>query len=42
MAIIILIGVVFYAIGRGHAVHDRWPEEGTTADRREPVGARRA
>jgi hypothetical protein len=42
MAIIIGIGVVFYAIGRGHAVHDRWPEEGITADRREPAGVRRA
>ena len=31
----IAIGVVFYVIGRGHAVHDRWPDEGTTADRRE-------
>jgi glutamate:GABA antiporter len=42
MAIIIGVGVVFYLIGRGHAVHDRWPEEGVTADRREAVGVRRA
>jgi amino acid transporter len=42
MAIIIAIGVVFYIIGRGHAVHDRWPEEGVTADRREPAGVQRA
>jgi glutamate:GABA antiporter len=42
MAIIIGVGVVFYLIGRGHAVHDRWPDEGVTADRREAVGVRRA
>jgi len=42
MAIIIGVGVWFYAIGRGHAVHDRWPDEGTTADRREVAGVRQA
>ena len=42
MAIIIGVGVWFYAIGRGHAVHDRWPDEGTTADRREATAVRRA
>jgi len=42
MAIIIGVGVWFYVIGRGHAVHDRWPDEGTTADRREATAVRRA
>jgi amino acid transporter len=42
MAIIIAVGVVFYLVGRGHAVHDRWPEEGTTADRRQPAEVYRA
>jgi hypothetical protein len=31
--------VAFYAIGRKHAVHDRWPDEGVTADRRELAAA---
>jgi len=41
-AIMLVIAVIFYAVGRKHAVHDRWPDEGTTADRREVVGATRA
>jgi hypothetical protein len=41
MAIIIGVGVVFYFIGKGHAVHDRWHEEGAPAQTREPAGVRR-
>ena len=33
-AVMLVIAVIFYAVGRNHAVHDRWPDEGTTADRR--------
>jgi amino acid transporter len=41
-AVMLVIAVIFYAMGRGHAVHDRWPEEGTTADRRDLAGVTRA
>jgi glutamate:GABA antiporter len=41
-AIMLVIAVIFYAVGRKHAVHDLWPEEGTTADRRVTAGATRA
>jgi amino acid transporter len=39
-AIMLVIAVIFYAMGRGHAVHDRWPDEGTTADRRSMAATR--
>jgi amino acid transporter len=39
-AIMLVIAVVFYAMGRSHAVHDRWPDEGTTADRRTMAATR--
>ena len=39
-AIMLVIAVIFYAMGRGHAVHDRWPDEGTTADRRAMAATR--
>jgi amino acid transporter len=38
--IMLVIAVIFYAVGRNHAVHDRWPDEGTTADRREAAAVR--
>ena len=41
-AVMLVIAVIFYAVGRRHAVHDRWPDEGITADRREVAGVRRA
>jgi glutamate:GABA antiporter len=41
-AVMLVIAVIFYAVGRKHAVHDRWPDEGTTADRREMAGVTRA
>jgi glutamate:GABA antiporter len=41
-AVMLVIAVIFYAVGRKHAVHDRWPEEGITADRRDLAGVRRA
>jgi glutamate:GABA antiporter len=34
-AVMLLIAVIFWAMGRGHAVYDKWPDEGTTANRRE-------
>jgi glutamate:GABA antiporter len=40
-AVMLVIAVIFYALGRAHAVHDRWPDEGTTADRRVVAEARR-
>ena len=39
-AIMLVIAVIFYAMGRSHAVHDRWPDEGTTADRRTMAATR--
>jgi glutamate:GABA antiporter len=39
-AIMLVIAVVFWAVGRRHAIHDRWPEEGTTADRRTMAATR--
>jgi glutamate:GABA antiporter len=39
--VMLLIAVVFWAVGRKHAVHEGWPEEGTTADRREMAAAAR-
>ena len=39
MAIVVALGVVFYYVGKKHAVHDRWPDQGTTADRRVMAGA---
>jgi glutamate:GABA antiporter len=39
-AVMLVIAVVFYAIGRRHAVHDRWPDEATTADRPVVAGVR--
>ncbi len=39
--VMLAIAVAFYVIGRKHAVHDRWPDEVTTAPRPELVGARR-
>lgn len=41
MGIIIAIGVVFYLIGKGHAVYDVLPGEGVRTETREPVGAPR-
>ena len=41
-AIMLVIAVVFYLVGRKHAIYDKWPEEGTTADRREMAATRRA
>lgn len=41
-AIMLVIAIIFYAVGRKHAVHDRWPDEGTTVDRREMAGVKRA
>src|SRR5438477_677256 len=41
-AIMLVIAVIFWAVGRKHAIYDRWPDEGTTADRREVAGVRRA
>jgi hypothetical protein len=38
-AIMLVIAVIFWAVGRKHAIHDRWPDEGTTADRRQPVSS---
>jgi amino acid transporter len=40
MGIIIAIGVIFWAIGRGHAVYDVLPGEGATVAAVETVGAR--
>ena len=42
MAIIIGVGVWFYAIGRGHANNEGWPAEGTGAAQPEVAGVRRA
>ena len=42
MAIIIGVGVCFYAIGRGHANNEGWPAEGTGAAQPEVAGVRRA
>ena len=39
-AIMLVIAVIFLAVGRRHAVYDRWPDEGTTADRRVVAGVR--
>ena len=39
-AIMLVIAVIFWAVGRRHAIHDRWPEEGTTADRRTMAATR--
>src|SRR5438094_10070641 len=41
MAIIIGVGVWFYAIGRGHANNEGWPAEGTGAAQPEVAGVRR-
>ena len=41
MAIIIGIAVVFYYLGRGHAVHELLPGEGAPAGDRQLTGARR-
>jgi amino acid transporter len=41
MGIIIAIGVVFYFIGKGHAVYEVLPGEGATAGTPEMAGARR-
>ena len=41
-AIMLVIAVIFWAMGRRHAIYDRWPDEGTTADRRVVAGVTRA
>ncbi|HEX9096849.1 MAG TPA: APC family permease [Candidatus Dormibacteraeota bacterium] len=41
-AIMLVIAVIFWAVGRRHAIYDRWPDEGTTADRRVVAGVTRA
>jgi hypothetical protein len=37
--VMLVIAVIFYAVGRKHAVHDRWPDEGMPADQRELAAA---
>ena len=41
VGIVLAVGVVFYFIGKAHANHERWPDEGTTADRPVMAEARR-
>jgi amino acid transporter len=41
-AIMLVIAVIFWAVGRRHAIYDRWPDEGTTVDRRVVAGVTRA
>jgi glutamate:GABA antiporter len=41
-AVMLVIAIIFWAVGRKHAIHDKWPEEGTTADRRATAGVSRA
>jgi amino acid transporter len=38
-AVMLAIAVIFYLLGRPHAVYDRWPDEGTPADRRQPAAS---
>jgi hypothetical protein len=40
-AVMLVIAVAFYAIGRKHAVHDRWPAEVAPTGDREIAGVRR-
>jgi hypothetical protein len=39
-AIMLVIAVIFWAVGRKHAVHDRWPDEVVPADKRVAAGVR--
>jgi amino acid transporter len=41
MGIVLAVGVVFYVIGKRHAVYDRWPDEPVPVDQPEMAGVRR-
>jgi glutamate:GABA antiporter len=41
VGIVVLVGVIFYLIGKRHAVYDRWPDEVVPAEQREISGVRR-
>jgi amino acid transporter len=41
VGIVVVVGVIFYLIGKRHAVYDRWPDEVVPAEQREISGVRR-